>query len=145
MINKHHYIYLIAVLIFITGCASNLKSIEQYENIAVIDFSKYSAKDFLITPEPYSKVYKSLGLMNLTTRAEATLNPEIKVGMPRWLVGSINISKMLDTAYSSAIDMGGDAIVNFRITPSDETYTDGVYSVTVPGIEISGFVIKRDH
>lgn len=63
----------------------------------------------------------------------------------KWKYNEINLDDMLQRAYNIVLDMGGDAICNFKILSNDQHFSnaEGYPSVVVPGIKITGFVIKR--
>jgi hypothetical protein len=149
-------VIIILSLIILISC-TQLKYVPKYENIFVLDFTKYADLGFLITPEPYNGKYESIGLLNIILRPEANLitieiplsesmqektgrkNKEIK---KHWVMGEFNQQIILDLAYEESVKLNGNAIMNFRIYPNDEKYAT-IPPLTIPGIEIHGFIIKR--
>jgi hypothetical protein len=152
--------------IVIISCASiekpkpnPIKHIPEYMDLRGLDFTDYASKGFLFTPEKYLMDYDSMGLISFTYRVEANMKETLisattphlqRLGFEdvyeyRWEKNEINLNEILETAYNLAIAMGGDAIVNFNIQRDDKTYinTPGYPSVTVPGVVVDGFVIKR--
>ena len=145
-----------ASFFLLLGCASKLTDVDRYvgryESVAIIDFSKYSDQGFLITPESYQGEYSSLGMINTVLRSPAILVDTLVkssvvdneyINKQVWIVERLDVQDALDLIYLQAVEMGGDAIMNFHITPNDKTHTDVKPFVTVPGVEISGIVIKR--
>lgn len=51
----------------------------------------------------------------------------------------MRISDVVKEAHRRAVEMGANAIVNFSVKAVPEL----VQTVTVPGIEVAGFAIKR--
>jgi len=140
-------------LVFMSNCTSinTLSKIDSFNDIRMIDFTEYSKKGFLITTEAYNGKYESIGIINCGARAAAKKHTEETtlqrggrtVRNYEWKIEKIYIDSVLSLAYEQASKMGGDCIMNFRLTASDKTYEDGFQMVTVPGVEINGFVIKR--
>ena len=58
--------------------------------------------------------------------------------------GKIDIHSILDNIYKEAISLNGDCIMNFKINFTETTIPNtGYISHKVPGVEISGIIIKR--
>ena len=149
---------IITLILFFTILISctQLKYVPKYENVFVLDFTKYADLGFLITPEPYNGKYESIGLLNIILRPEANLitleiplseSMQEKTGgkyktLKHWVMGEFNKQTILDLAYEESVKLNGNAIMNFRIYPNDEKYAI-IPPLTIPGIEIHGFIIKR--
>lgn len=138
----------IAVLI-LNGCATTkLKFIPAEEYFVGIDFRPYTEQGFLFTPEKYLDEYESIGLVDLVSIPEANYVPlqQFSDGstLSKWQINEININDVLRKYYEMAIEMGADGIMNFRLEKVTRRYTIGVESpITIEGISISGFAIKR--
>ena len=137
---------LISILL-ILDCASKINIIPRYESLSIVDFTKYSNKNFLITTEPYSGKYKSIGLLDFVVRCEVVKIPvtnEIGYTKEIWFKQPLDTQSLIDTLYIQATSLGGDAIMNFRMLPNSETYLINSEYVSSPGIEFTGFIIKRE-
>lgn len=143
---KRNNLLLILILFSLISCATKLKNISRYENLSVVDFTKYTSEGFLITTEPYKGKYKAIGILDYVVRPKAKKQKDIYSSgytEHHWKIEEIKIQALLDTLYSRAEMMGGDAIMNFDIKPNSKRYSDGSNVIEIPGIEFYGFVIKR--
>ena len=137
-------------LLFIYGCMEGY-DLNKTVSVYGYDFTKYSAKGFLFTPEPYNGEYKSIGLIEVTIYPPVS---RMKIPEPKsfdtwhnqnykqgeWYIGSISANEVLDSLYNYTKNMGADAVVNLQITDA-EPKTNGVVYIT--GVKASGFAIKR--
>ncbi len=143
---KFKLLLLLLIVLLLFGCYT-LRQIDKFQSIAILNFTKYAEKGFLLTTEPYNGKYESIGIINCKIRAGAkkekviTDNSSIDI----WFVEDLETEEILDLAYAKAIELGGNCIMNFRILPNDQTYivSSSGETYTVPGIEIYGFIIKR--
>jgi len=141
--------YLILLSLF--SCAPALKIIPKEVNLYAIDFRKYTDQNFLITPEKYIGDYKSIGILNFTfipMANYATKQVRYHDGttgtVGSWIIERMNIYEGLDSLYSISKSMGADAIMNFKATTTTRVYSLVSNPVTLEGIELSGFAIKRE-
>lgn len=116
-------------------------------NVTGYNFSKYTDQGFLITPEQYLEDYQSIGLITVT-QWPAVRKMERQIPKPdgsgykiveEFYPEDINVDKAIDEIYQVAKNMGADAITRFDVTATSRL--NG--SLTVVGVEISGFAIKR--
>lgn len=136
------YTLILTALLF-TSCATTKPSNEIIYTTG-FNFSEYTEKGFLITPDSYLGEYQSIGLINVTmwpavieirgTRTATGGN--VNSG---WRIERLNVQKAIDQIYAEADSMGADAITQFRIRSTERN--NGL--LKVPGAEISGFAIKR--
>jgi len=128
--------------------------VERVETTYGFDFTEYSEKGFLITPEKYLGDYESVGILSFSISSEAKLEkllvPERIAGpmlvyRHKWNIEKIDYKEVLELAYKTSTEMGGDAITNFKIDYDSHYYSNPVDypSVAVPKINVTGFVIKR--
>jgi len=118
-----------------------------YDEFRGIDFSKYTAQGFLITPELYRGDYESIGLIDYKLMPGARFQtPDGKLatlpyypGNERWYGGKISISQTLDSVYLICKKMGADALMNFKVEQPEDVHAE----ITIKGYTISGFAIKR--
>jgi len=147
--------FLAIVLLF--GCATELKVIYPFEKLYKIDFTPYTQKGFLITPEKYTGTYESIGLISFTAMPGAVykegvlkINPYYEPGRSNqfiqnfeWITDSISFDKVLLKVYEICKSMGADALVNFHDETVSYPYTGIKNPTTITGYSITGFAIKR--
>jgi hypothetical protein len=149
---------LFAVAALLSGCATELKVIYPVQTLYGIDFTPYTHKGFLITPEKYSGQYESIGIINYTAKPGAIykltgrkLNPFYASGGSEphyidhyeWAVDSISFKDVLSKVYDICINMGADALVNFQNEITSDSYTNIKNPTSITGYRITGFAIKR--
>ena len=61
----------------------------------------------------------------------------------KWEQREPNPQEVLDLAFETAKEKGADAITHFKISNVKNTINDGLRSVTLDGIEMSGLLIDR--
>lgn len=122
----------------LTACAG-LKYIPPTTSVTGIDFTPYTAQGFMITPEMYRGDYESVGVINVVMHAEGKLETDPKTGITGWHFSALRVENVVQEAHRRAVAMGADAIVNFDVKSAPEV----VKTVVVPGIEATGFAIKR--
>jgi uncharacterized protein YbjQ (UPF0145 family) len=104
-----------------------------------IDFTPYTAQGFMFTPEMYRGDYESVGVINVAMQAEGKLVRKDRSGTSEWEFSELKIDDVVREAHKRAVAMGANAVVNFTVKASPRT----VGTVSVPGIEVTGFAIKR--
>jgi len=148
-------ILILSFLLFV-GCATSPKRIPEVMIIMGVDFTEYSQKGFLFTPDSYTGDYLSKGLITLTFYPEAnkiTTHRQIKNNVGeyekrtevRWVVDNINSNTLLDSVYSKCLNMGADAFTKLKILDA-ETIQHGVGTtspIAINGITIKGYAIER--
>ena len=148
----------LVALTCINGCAPKYNYISRVYQETALDFSEYSAKGFLFTPNVYTADYESIGVVSISFYPEANLEVTTNirtVGMgrsvskvsKRWVVGHTpETSHFIDIMYKKCAAMGADALTQIEITYPTKTYTSAdarTPTAVVSGIELSGFAIKR--
>ena len=138
---------IIISLILIVACAE-IPETQRSVFVTGFDFTEYSKKGFLFTPETYVKDYEAIGLIS------ATIMPAIKKseygikkeGYISMFAGGkyydVEIAKATDAVeeiYKVASKMGADAIINF----SSKIVFTQYDALSVPTYEVTGFAIKR--
>ena len=139
-------------IIVLTGMFScvTVKHIPESEKFAGVDFTKYTTEGFLFTPEKYLGEYESIGMVSLEFYTEfnlkaSTRNREGKVITPSmWMENVVSTEDIMDRFYSNIVDMGADALMNFRLegVVKNEGIGEGL-TKSFSGTRISGFAIKR--
>jgi len=142
------FIFLIAITL---SCNKGITHLSRNERFLGFDFTAYSEKDFLFTPESYLGKYESRGMVSFIVTPEANLvdvhdleeDVNYSVGAIRvWVVEEIDINDVIKGMYDRCILMGADALVNFDV----DTQENIIPSTTQPITQytVSGFAIKRD-
>jgi hypothetical protein len=93
----------------------------------------------MFTPEMYRGDYESVGVINVTMQAEGRLVANPKTGANEWQFSELRIADVVKESHRRAVEMGANAVVNFSVKAAPRL----VGTVTVPGIEVNGFAIKR--
>ena len=149
---------LLVSLLLITGCAKKpLSHIPARTISSGVDFTAFTDREFLFTPERYVEEYESIGVITVTMWPEA--NREVMENARRirrpgrytratevgdWVIEAITIQDALEAMYQLAAEMGANAVINLEITRVVEEYGSSITSTLVlQGIEISGFAIRR--
>jgi hypothetical protein len=151
-------LFIIISILFFISCAPSLKQkrIPEIMMIMEIDFTKYSEKGFLFTPNSYQGDYNSKGLITLTYYPDAELITTVKtmknnVGEVStykesyWNTNSINSNTLLDSIYSICLEMGADAFTQLEILNSPPIHHASLTTnpVSISGKIINGYAIKR--
>ncbi|KQC11220.1 MAG: hypothetical protein APR54_11120 [Candidatus Cloacimonas sp. SDB] len=152
------FLFLISIILF--SCAT-IDYIPESVSVSELSFVKYAEQDYLITLEPYLGKYESIGLVSGTIQPEAN---KIKIEVKRrlkysseiknksdneyeiktkkiWLIEPVDVYTLLDSIYYKSIEMGGNALVNFKLSAPLVYHFEG--EVNLPEVNIEGFIIKR--
>ena len=149
---------LIIIFIGLLSCTSMPKKYERVESYFILDFSKYNDLGFLFTPGDYNGEYKAIGNISYKyiPAAELIKKPEIDNTNYKYVkcridtsskivIEKLNFEEIMDTIYKNVKAKGADAILYLKIEPESEAYSfKNLTDVTVEGINISGFAIKRE-
>lgn len=138
-------IVLLLILLFFYGCSSRFATDKIIMHFG-FDFTKYTAKGFLFTPEPYVGNYESIGILKTVIYA-AVKHTKAQVQNPgadpylkeEWKIDAVDAEEAIEEMYKKAVGMGADAIIRFEIKST--YYMNG--TMYVPGYEVYGFAIKR--
>jgi hypothetical protein len=149
-----NFIYLF-ILIALSSCATELKVIYPEETFYNIDFTPFTEKGFLITPEKYEGKYESIGMIDFIAKPGAKFEKSYQdfytstTGITtfkdvyKWKTDMIIFSDVLNKVYEQCTKMGADALINFRNEITEDRYTNILNPVTILGYRITGFAIKR--
>ncbi|MEL7832449.1 hypothetical protein [Fodinibius sp. Rm-B-1B1-1] len=143
-------IFTLLLIGFITSACAGPETTARDEviNVTGYDFSEYTEDGFLFTPEAYNGDYQSIGLITvtqwpavrkMTRRVPSPDSPNGYKTVEEFYPDDIDVEKAIDEIYKVANNMGADAITRFDVTPTSRM--NG--TLTVQGVEISGFAIKR--
>jgi len=148
-------------LVVMASCVQmqELTKIQGYTIMNKIDFRKYSDKGFLITPEKYSGEYHAVGMIDFIKMPGAVYVKRTKLdennkpvtpefGHPAqvekdWVPEKMNMDAVLEELYKQCVALGADAIINFTIESNSVLHGGIANPVTVEGVRITGFAIKR--
>jgi len=115
------------------------------------DFTEYTEKGFLFTPETYLGQYESIGIISVVFQPQVERIPRdqsrteerpgfdvVYIGAHRHYVEKPNTDEIIDNIYEQSSGMGANALVNFQIDmqPMEE------YPMVIRTV-VSGFAIKR--
>jgi len=156
---KELLLFIFIYSLIISACSTT--HIEHYPkevNIYGYDFTKYTAKGFLFTPEKYMEGYESIGLLEIEIFPEANYqHPEGIYRKPGqyysdderedksknipggWFYKPVDAPEVLDSLYITALKLGADAVINLRINEVAKSKGDVIFI----GKKASGFAIKR--
>lgn len=142
---------LLILLLLLNGCTT-LNHIPPKNIFYGFDFRKYAEKNFLITPEMYQGEYMTMGIVNceiypeafyISTSVTKTPDGEYSLSGYKWIMKQIDPESAIDSMYFRCINMGADALVNFRIESVEEEYSNIKNPITINGIKVSGYAINR--
>jgi len=136
-------------LLLLFGCSGGVE-VQQTVIASGYDFTNYTKKGFLFTPEQYLMEYESIGLITIDIIPEVREvysnsydygNEWIKVSGKEktWRVKVVYPQEVLEELYNKAISMGADAVV--RLTFDTDQHNNG--DITFLSLKASGFAIKR--
>jgi hypothetical protein len=151
------------ILLFtVASCTVQMKELTRVEGYTImnkIDFRKYSDKGFLITPEKYPGEYHAIGMIDFIKMPGAVYVKRTKLdennkpvtpefGHPaeiekNWVPENINMDAVLEELYKQCVALGADAIINFNVEPNSVLHGGISNPVTIEGVRITGFAIKR--
>lgn len=143
----------IILLIFTQSCKTiELSQIPKQEIFSGIDFREYTKKNFLFTPEKFIGDYESIGIVSFLIMPEANkdskFEPNTKNGKAgyytsEWTVKDIDIQNAIEGIYKHCVEMGADALVNFKSDIQIVDYSYLIPPLKLQGYQITGFAIKR--
>ncbi len=131
-IMKWWCLLLITILFMSVGCERKITKIEKETSISGADFREYTKKGFLFTPYSYPGKYEPVGLVIFSIRSGAEYksatsgkkskdnsyrphsseySPEYKI----WFYDYVEMSQVIEFAYKKAIEMGANALCDFKI------------------------------
>ncbi len=142
----------LAFLALFISCATiATRQLERNVEIDGLDFRPYIEKGFLFTPieEPRGE-YDGVGLVTIRVIPEVKLSDITKpfdqrkwqrewVGNVPWQIERLNTDEGLQEVYKVAVELGADALYDFKIIRS--SVRNG--GLTVPIHVVSGFAVKR--
>lgn len=135
-------IYLALIGLLCASCSA-LQPSKRITITSFVDYRKYEAEGFMISPDPYTKDFESLGEIDIiVTPAIVEKNEYYSLTLQ---YETISREELVETAVREAKSKGADALVNFKIvsTPISQ-YSAGTGEVLNGYMHnISGYCIKR--
>lgn len=145
---------LIIISLFYSCKTLDITRIPKKVELTGIDFTKYTKSGFLITPEKYSGTYESIGLIDFIYMPSAEYkcnafiegynwkeNPKSATEYS-WVIEPIKIQDALDEIYNRCLQMGANALINFKASVEEEQHLMVKNPVVLKGYRITGFAIK---
>jgi len=141
------------LILVLAGCTTSRTTIPGGEETRLLDFTKYAAEGFLITPERYDGEYDALGQIYVSHYPEAKRGSRqstyaAKPVYTDWRITTeVSAQDAVDDLYDAALNLGADAVMNFDLSFPPHPY--GPFGPTEPkdsdmtSIRVSGFAIKR--
>lgn len=139
-------LFIIPAILLLAGCAV-LKPTERSVDAYYADYSKYAEAGFLISPDPYTGDFESLG------EIEILITPAIKEykgndgynSRERYLdYELITHDEIVEIAVEKALAKGANAIVNFSISTENISKGDAWGQIAIGAkYTVKGFCIKR--
>ena len=122
------------------ACAHPLTHVDPETIIGGVDFRAHSRKGFLFTPNAYPGEFEAVGMVTVTMYAEANASRSGPNGSNWvWEYSALAPQDALTEIRKRATALGADAISNTTLRAVTRT----VGGAAIPGIEVSGFAIKR--
>ena len=142
-------IALSSLLLLLTACKT-IEHIPGGDLLLGIDLRPYAEKDFLITPHAYNGDYISIYIIDYIIMPEGNYvidedsksspgSQESKV----WIFEDIDAEAAVSGIYNHSIEMGADAIIDFKVEPYEIDWKFMPNPTTQKGMEITGIAIKR--
>lgn len=141
------------ISLFLLSC-SQPREISKQVFVSGYNFTAFTSKGFLFSPEQYLGDYESIGLIEVEiypgVEKTNSKSDEEENRMDTWsrdsefeygwrYTDNITPDEVLDSLYSITSLMGADAVVRLDITRVSIVQN----KITLPGIKVSGFAIKR--
>lgn len=143
---KATILFLIALITILAFSCTTLRHIDREDIYYTLDFRKYANEGFLITPEMYRGNYMTMGVVSYETYPEAKY---IEIVHPTytsksWSPTPVSSSEALDSVYVYCKKLGADALVRFNIESVQKEYSGITNPITITGVKLSGYAIKRE-
>jgi hypothetical protein len=137
-------------MIALGACSPSLIIWEEVQYlVSGYDFTEYSQRGFLFTPEPYLGEYESMGLVEIVfvpsvhrQTAKNVNQPgtyRITVSDTQYRVSEVDSDEIILMLYNVASDLGADAVTHFEI----RSHTLDNNGTPISSVRVSGFAIKR--
>ncbi len=156
--NMKNYLLFFLITWLMWSCTT-LTKIDAYSHMNKVDFTAYSQKGFLFTPEKYNGEYESIGIIDFVKMPGAVYSieknlatdkkyipqyPDYSESTAQWFYEVIDLNEVLEELYQQCRSMGADALMNFNLEPNEDRYSEDISNpTTVIGYRITGFAIKR--
>ena len=146
--------YLLSILLIgFWGCSPKLTYVPEKSEVSAIDFTPFTEKGFLFTPNKYLGDYESVGIIYFNYHPEAKLVEKViqkseddidNIKTEFWEVAQYDPNVLLYDVYTACVSMGADALTEFSFKGVQSHYGSGtIKPISIDGISIQGFAIKR--
>jgi hypothetical protein len=147
-------LFLVLCALFLVGCSSP-QELSREIIVTGWDFRECNNNNFMVTPEPPTGKYESIGLftveiypsvievkpgMSIDKKNWIPLQQTISMTGSRWCYERISSDSVLNILYKKASSIGANAFTHFRT--ENKFYMNG--NMTIPYWEIIGYAIKRE-
>ena len=144
----NNFFYFLIVAIIFTACKTTLNTnIPAIENFYIVDFTEFTEKGFLFTPEKYLGEYESIGLFNyyFTTEANLKVVGEDEYGYKtyKWIEGEYSLQESLNIVYYELLELNANGVMNLQIEAIESSNPRIKEAYLPSGYIIKGFAIKR--
>lgn len=146
-------ILIIISFVCLNSCATGLVEWNGDTYAYGYDFTSYTEKGFLFTPESYTQNYEAIGMIELViyprireaySGADEELDSDnsrvVKIAGTYYRIEIPKSSVLIDDMYQQATSMGADALTNFQIIEIILSNNN----LDIPSIKVSGFAINRN-
>lgn len=126
------------------GCATN-KAIPPTTVVSGFDLRRFAQRGFLFSPEPYNGQFDALGFVAVTQYDGVQWSNSSE----QWELIPVSTADVLDSVYSRSLALGADALVRMEVRAVESPGTEKDWRIagtpphSVPGIQVSGWAIKR--
>lgn len=144
----------LVALFALAGCAPRTPmTLPGVTNVETLDFRPFAQQGFLFAPGDYSQGdYEPIGIVTVTAWPPATRRDlRVSAGSEGrlinlgwdWQIDYVDPQTTLGEMHRRAVALGADAVVDFTATAVVQTLSAGDEIVTIPGVRLSGFAIRR--
>ena len=144
------------VIVLFTCCATEIKVIPPVRSLLGIDFTPFTKKGFLITPEKYLGTYESIGIIDYMARQGAIfqyvgkksitseyLESDRYVDSYEWVKDTLSLYNVMNDVFKICTEMGANALVNFKNEISSNSIGSLADPVDLITYHITGYAIRR--
>lgn len=133
--------FILFIFTLITSSCFTLRERGRSEYVYYLDYQKYTAAGFFLSPNDYPGKYESIGFMQIDIQPEI-VDTNSDYIYPEYAPKEIPANELLENIVLKAIAKGANGISNLsikRITTT--TYTKYTTSTSLSHYEVSGLLI----
>lgn len=125
------------LLVGLVVACGGYKPIPSLTTVTGVDLTRYAAKGFYFSDESYPGPHEAVGIIAVAQYAAARYSTD-----SAWLFTPVRAQDVIDTVYARAVKFGADGFVRMTFRPVVRQ-VEGPGAPAVPGLEVSGFAIRR--